>query len=132
MRCLGGCPRIGFLDCFNSSTVRCPWSSHRWHTAHGWDLLLQCALLSAWCLLPISRMLPKLIEQPDLVPSFRRSVSWPAAADTTQGAVFLFGARTLLRSRQHRLVVSLYVGVGGAAVLAYTRIVLGEGPVLHG
>jgi hypothetical protein len=94
-------------------------------------VIAMCAALGV-ALAAYFRMLPKLVEQPDLIPSVRRSVWWPAAVNTTQVAIFLFSARTLLRSRQHRLVVSFYVGVGGAAVLAYTRLALGEGPVLHG
>ena len=77
------------------------------------------------------RTLPKLVSQPDLLPSTRRVGWWPAI-DTSQIAIFFFTARTFLRSRQHRLIACFYVGVGGAAVMAYTRIALGEGPVMHG
>jgi hypothetical protein len=78
------------------------------------------------------RTLPKLVSQPDLLPSARRTPWWPAAIDTSQIAIFFFTARTFLRSRQHRLIACFYWGVGGAAVVAYTRIALGAGPVIHG
>ncbi len=78
------------------------------------------------------RTLPQLVEQPDLLPPKRRFGRWPATVDTRQAAIVSFAVRTLIRSRQHRLIASFYIGVGGAAILAYTRIALGDGPVLHG
>jgi hypothetical protein len=78
------------------------------------------------------RTLPKLISQPDLLPSARRVAWWPPAVDTSQSAIFFFTVRTFLRSRQHRLIASFYLGVGGAGVLAYTRMALGEGSIILG
>ena len=53
------------------------------------------------------------------------------AAEPAKNAIVLFAARTLFRSRQHRLIVSFYLGVGCAAVLAYMRIAASGGSVLQ-
>lgn len=74
------------------------------------------ALLSAYV-----RTLPRLVEQPDILPAKRRFVIWPNQIESAQMAIVQFTLRTLLRSRQHRTIVSFYLGVGGAAALAYAR-----------
>ena len=43
-----------------------------------------------------------------------------------QTAVLLFTTRTLLRSRQHRVILSFYLGVGFAVALAYIKFPLGQ------
>jgi predicted permease len=79
--------------------------------------------------LAFHRTVRRVLEQPDLV-----------AADQTRGArsltrfllerllpapldraVFLFAARTLARSRQHRLLVAAFGGIGLAVGLAYAK-----------
>jgi hypothetical protein len=73
------------------------------------------------------RTLPKLVEQPDILPSGRRVLIWPGQIKSERLAVLIFTVRTLLRSRQHRTIVSFYLGVGGAAALAYARFSGGGG-----
>jgi hypothetical protein len=67
------------------------------------------------------RTLPKLVEQPDILPSRRRVLIWPREIKSVRLAIVIFALRTLLRSRPHRMIVSFYLGVGGAAALAYAR-----------
>jgi hypothetical protein len=74
------------------------------------------ALLAAYI-----RTLPRLVEQPEILPGKRHRLIWPRQIKTAQLAVVMFAMRTLLRSRQHRMIVSFYLGVGGAAALAYAR-----------
>jgi hypothetical protein len=74
------------------------------------------ALLTAYL-----RTLPKLMEQPDILPSKRHLLNWPRRVESAQLAIVMFTVRTLLRSRQHRMIVSFYLGVGGAAALAYAQ-----------
>jgi hypothetical protein len=66
------------------------------------------------------RTLPKLVEQPDILPS-RRVLIWPSQVKSVRLAIVMFALLTLLRSRQHRMIVSFFLGVGGAAALAYAR-----------
>jgi hypothetical protein len=49
-----------------------------------------------------------------------------------QTAIALFSLRTLLRSRQHRVILSFYLGVGFAIVLACVRPGLGDQESLRG
>jgi hypothetical protein len=80
------------------------------------------ALLAAYV-----RTLPKLVEQPEILPSRRRVLIWPRKIKSVRLAIVLFSLRTLLRSRQHRMIVSFYLGVGGAAAVAYGRFGGGAG-----
>jgi hypothetical protein len=72
-------------------------------------------------LLSYFRMLPKIIEQPDILPG-ARAVPWsPHLGNSLQSAITLFSLRTLLRSRQHRMILSFYLGVGLAIVVGYSQ-----------
>ena len=79
--------------------------------------------------LAYARNIRRIVEQPDIVPSDR---SRPAArwgsrlaarwiARPVERAIVLFTARTLARSRQHRLLIAAYGGIGLAIALAYCR-----------
>lgn len=57
------------------------------------------------------RTLGKIAEQPDILPS-RRSLSWlPPFGNSLETALGHFAVHTLLRSRQHRVILSFYLGV---------------------
>jgi len=72
-------------------------------------------------LLSYFRMLPKIIEQPDILPG-ARAFSWsPYVGNALKSALTLFSLRTLLRSRQHRMILSFYLGIGLAIVLGYSQ-----------
>lgn len=66
------------------------------------------------------RMLPKIIEQPDILPAMRlRSLNLGSGLGSV---ITLFSIRTLLRSRQHRMILSFYVGLGLAIILGFVRM----------
>ena len=69
--------------------------------------------------------LGKIVEAPDILPQSRHRTS--RLGNSLTGAVLLFCARTLLRSRQHRVILSFYYGVGFAIVLAYALTLLATG-----
>ena len=74
-------------------------------------------------LLSYLHMLRKIIEEPDILPGTRR-ISLPhLLSDSLSGAITLFCLRTVLRSRQHRVILSFYFGIGMALVLAYLNVV---------
>lgn len=103
------------------------WLAHR-----AWMALMLTVLAAAVFLFAsYFRTLPKLIEQPELLPSPHRITWWPGGGEPAKNAIVLFAVRTLFRSRQHRLIVSFYAGVGCAAVLAYMRIEAAGGSVLQ-
>ena len=61
-------------------------------------------------LLCYNRLMGKIVEQPDILPQMR-SVSWaPRFGHPLTEALTLFSMRTLLRSRQHRMIFSFYLG----------------------
>jgi hypothetical protein len=72
-------------------------------------------------LLSYFRMLPKIVEQPDILPG-RNKGAWSShLGGSLEGAITLFSLRTLLRSRQHRTILSFYVGIGLVIVLGYVE-----------
>lgn len=72
-------------------------------------------------LLAYFRTIPKTVEQPDILPSSLRLPSLPFLAGSLPSAVTLLSLRTLQRSRQHRMILSFYLGIGLALVIGYVR-----------
>jgi hypothetical protein len=65
-------------------------------------------------LLSYFRNLRKIVEEPDIVPGVR-GVNWlPRFGNSLETAVVQFSIRTLLRSRQHRVILAFYLGIGFA------------------
>ena len=80
------------------------------------------------------RTVHRVIEQAEIAPGVRRG--WLSAVsftltirrllltDPIDRAILLFLARTLSRSRQHRLILSVYIGMALAISLAYAKSLL--------
>jgi hypothetical protein len=78
------------------------------------------------------RTMRKVVEEPDIMPGVHR-IGWRLRfGSLLQTCVTLFSLRTLLRSRQHRVLLSFYLGTGLAIVLAYVKTPLGQKGFLHG
>ncbi|MGA7155630.1 MAG: hypothetical protein WBY53_02215 [Acidobacteriaceae bacterium] len=68
------------------------------------------------------RTMRTIVEEPDMVPA-RHKPGWaPRVGDALQTCVLYFSVRSLLRSRQHRVVVAFYLGVGFAIALSCLSI----------
>jgi hypothetical protein len=68
-------------------------------------------------LLSYFRTLRKIVEEPDIVPG-KGGMHWlPRFGDSFTTAIVHFSIRSLLRSRQHRVILAFYLGVGLAIVL---------------
>ena len=68
-------------------------------------------------LLSYFRTLRKIVEEPDILPG-ARSRNWlPRFGDSLSTAIVHFSIRTLLRSRQHRVIFAFYLGIGFALVV---------------
>lgn len=78
------------------------------------------------------RTMGKIVEAPDIVPVAHRANWSPRFGTLLQTSVVLFSVRTLLRSRQHRVLLSFYLGTGLAIVLAYVKTPLSQQGFLHG
>src|SRR5260370_33641943 len=87
-------------------------------------------------LLAYFRTMGKTVEEPDIVPGIHR-MNWsgrfgPRFGSLLETCVALFSIRTLLRSRQHRLLLCFYLGTRFAIVLACVKSALGQRGCLHG
>ena len=85
----------------------------------------------ATLLLSYFRTLRQTVEEPDILPGSRKRHWSPHFGNSLQAAVLLFTARTLLRSRQHRVILSFYLGIGFAIVLAYVSLPFGKHGFSH-
>ncbi|HEY2040518.1 MAG TPA: hypothetical protein VGG95_12680, partial [Edaphobacter sp.] len=77
-------------------------------------------------LLSYFRMLPRIVEQPEIVPISRPIVRWPRMGSSLSNAILFFSARTLLRSRQHRMILSFYLGVGLVIVFGFIHFLFAD------
>jgi hypothetical protein len=70
--------------------------------------------------LSYTRMMRQIVEEPDIT-SITRGVKWlPRFGSAVQTAIGQFCVTTLARSRQHRLILAFYLGIG----LAFTVFLL--------
>jgi len=60
------------------------------------------------------RTVRQIVEEPDIVPGFRGGSRLPSFGDAPGTALVQFSIRSLLRSRQHRMMLAFYLGVGFA------------------
>jgi hypothetical protein len=60
------------------------------------------------------RTLRRIVEEPDITPGSRRSGWLPPFGSSVQTAIGQFSVRTLMRSRQHRVILAFYLGIGFA------------------
>jgi len=72
-------------------------------------------------LLSYFRTLRKIVEEPDIVPGSRRGTWLPRFGNALETAVVQFSIRTLLRSRQHRLILAFYLGIGFAITILFLK-----------
>jgi hypothetical protein len=83
-------------------------------------------------LLAYLRTMGKTVEEPDIVPRTHQMIWSVQFGSLLETCVALFSIRTLLRSRQHRVLLCFYLGTGFAIVLACVRTALGQRGFLHG
>jgi hypothetical protein len=73
-------------------------------------------------LLSYFRSLRKIVEVPDIVPGARGGVWLPRFGNSPATALAQFAIRTLLRSRQHRVILAFYLGIGFALATLYMQM----------
>ena len=104
-----------------------------------WALGIAVTVASATYALSYGRAIRRMIEQPDIAPADRRRPFAHLAAALAEKllpkplerAVLLFAARTLTRSRQHRVILAAYGGLGLAISLAFARAFLYGGSAMY-
>lgn len=72
------------------------------------------------------RTMRKIIETPDIGPALHCRNWLPRFGNSFETAVGQFSIRTMLRSRQHRLMGAFYLGIGFAATILFPKW-----PVMH-
>ena len=74
------------------------------------------------------RTLRKIVEQPDIVAAVR-GIPLPPFGGAWVTAIVQFCIRTLLRSRQHRLILAFYAGAGLGLVIFFLKTPLAKGQI---
>ena len=77
------------------------------------------------------RTLRKIIEEPDITPGTRGGRWLPPFGSPPLTAVAQFSIRTLLRSRQHRLILSFFLGLAFTIVILYVKTPLAQRNLLN-
>lgn len=67
------------------------------------------------------RTLRRIVEEPDIVAGSIGAFRLPRFGDSVQTAIVQFSIRTLFRSRQHRLILAFYLGIGFALVSYFLK-----------
>jgi pimeloyl-ACP methyl ester carboxylesterase len=91
-----------------------------------------CLIAFATAAFTYRRTLRGAIEQPDIPPrasigalsKMASALTLRVFTDPIDRAILLFSAHTLARSRQHRLILAVYVGIALAISLAYVKSLL--------
>lgn len=79
-------------------------------------------LAAAAFLVSYLRTLRNIVEEPDILPDSRRLHLPLTFGNSLETAVVQFTARTILRSRQHRVMLAFYVGLGLSIAILLMRI----------
>ena len=67
------------------------------------------------------RTLRRIVEEPDITPGLRRLGRLPRFGNRMQTAIGQFSVSTLARSRQHRMILAFYLGIGFALTIFLLR-----------
>jgi len=85
------------------------------------------AIAAAAFLISYFRTLRKIVEEPDILPTARGATWLPPFGNARDSALVQFAIRSLLRSRQHRMILAFYLGFGFAMVALYIKGLI-QGP----
>jgi hypothetical protein len=94
-----------------------------------WGLLIALVLVGVTFALGYTRTFRRTAESPDISPQDRsrlaarsgRFLTGKLFSNTLDRSILLFTGRTIARSRQHRLLLAAYGGIGLALALLYGR-----------
>ena len=118
---LAASPVLWFFALLNQCNGSLP-AGALWLAQRAW-IALACAVAGATVSLLVCylRTMRKTVEEPDLVPA-GHAVHWmPNLGGSLQTAVLLFTLRSLRRSRQHRVVLALFLSIALAFALHLLR-----------
>jgi CubicO group peptidase (beta-lactamase class C family) len=119
-------PSYCFLAVFQQLNGALPPVMHTMSMRAWSGLVISVAGAAMAYLICYFRTLRMIAEQPDIQPAVRRLRWLPRFGNSLQTAVGQFSVRTLLRSRQHRVILSFYFGITAGLAFYFSRA-----PVLH-
>lgn len=111
----GWSPSYWFLGLFqhlNGSSALASYARRAWL-----GLAIAIAATATAYTLAYLRSMRRIIEEPDIQPGVRRETLLPKFGAPPTTALVQFSIRTLLRSRQHRLILAFYLGIGFSATV---------------
>lgn len=113
---------LGLFQQLNGSLDHAARSALSGLAIHAW-IGLAIAVLGAGLafLLAYVRTLRRIVEEPDIMPGAHCFGRLPRFGNSLETAVVQFSIRTVLRSRQHRVILSFYAGIGFAVVILFMR-----------
>jgi hypothetical protein len=129
-RLLAWLPTYWFLGLFQilNGTPHPALTPLAWRAAGGLAIAVSGAAVAF--LLSYLRTLRKIIEEPDITPGARGGRWLPRFGDPPLTALVQFNIRTLLRSRQHRLILSFFLGLAFTIVILYVKTPLAQRKLL--
>ena len=103
---------LGFFQQLNGSPALGSYAARAWA-----GLAIAIGATAAAYTLCYFRSLRKIVEQPDILSGRHRELRLPKFGNALETAVVQFSIRTLLRSRQHRVILAFYLGIGFGATV---------------
>ena len=107
---------LGFLQQASGSSALATLATRAWI-----GLAISCCATAAAYALSYLRTLRRIVEEPDLVPGSAGMHWLPRFGNSLETAIVQFGIRTLLRSRQHRVMLAFFLGLGFALVILLVK-----------
>lgn len=107
---------LGLFQQWRNSPMMGPLARRAWIASGS----IGCVTLLVW-VAAYYRTVRQIVEEPDIVPG-RAHVQWlPQFGGPVQTAVTQFSIRTMLRSRQHRLLLAFFTGVAFAVAIFFIK-----------
>lgn len=107
---------LGFMQQLHGSRALAPLARRAWI-----GLAVALSVTAVAYAFSYFRTLRKIVEEPDIMPGTRRVAWLPHFGNAPQTAIVQFAIRTLLRSRQHRVILAFYLGIGFAMTIFLLR-----------
>ncbi|HUB79970.1 MAG TPA: serine hydrolase domain-containing protein [Bryobacteraceae bacterium] len=107
---------LGLMQQLRGSPALAPLARRAWI-----GLAVAVAVTAIAYALSYFRTLRRIVEEPDIVPGARRLGWLPPFGSAPETAIVQFSIRTLLRSRQHRVILAFYLAIGFAMTVFLLR-----------
>ncbi|MFN0164871.1 MAG: serine hydrolase domain-containing protein, partial [Bryobacteraceae bacterium] len=103
---------LGLFQQLNGSDALAPLAWRAWA-----GLAIALAVTAAAYALSYFRTLRKIVEEPDIAPGLRGGGWLPGFGNSLSTVMAQFSIRTLMRSRQHRIILAFYLGIAFALTI---------------